>query len=48
MKKIKVVMDKYEYGLIVHALNDYRNQMIKNGEDIDYITEILEKWLEKN
>ena len=47
MKKIKVVMDKYEYGLIINALNDFRTQQIKNGNTVDIVNEVMEKWFKK-
>lgn len=47
MKKIKMIMDKYEYKLIVNAIFEFRNQEIKNGKSVDYLDEVLEKWFKK-
>lgn len=44
-KKI-LELDKYEVGLIVNALNDFRNKLIKQDEDVDFVNEALLKVIE--
>ncbi len=44
-KKI-LALDKYEYGVIFHALNDERNQMIKEGRPTDAVDDVLLKVIE--
>ena len=36
-------MDKFEYGLIINALNELRNQCIKEGKTTEFIDEVLIK-----
>lgn len=35
------VMNKYEYNLLLTALNEYRNQLIKEGKSTDFVNEVL-------
>lgn len=42
-KNIKIKVDKYEFSLILTALNDYRTQKIKDGESTDFVNEVLIK-----
>jgi len=48
LKKIKIKVDEYEYRLIVNAVNELRNKYIAEGEDVDFVTEVLETLLEKS
>lgn len=47
MKKIKLKVDQYEYGLIVMAVNEFRNNKLENKEVVDFETEFLSKLMEK-
>lgn len=41
-EEIKVLeLDKYELGILINALNEFRNKMIKEGKDTEYVDEIL-------
>ncbi len=42
-EKKTLALDKYEYGVIFHALNDERNQMIKEGRPTDAVDDVLLK-----
>ena len=47
MKEVKVLeLDKYEYGIIINALNEFRNRVLEEGKDSEPIDEILLKVLE--
>lgn len=48
MKKIKIKVDEYEYGLIVNALNELRTKQIKEGKSVDFINELMEKLFKLN
>ena len=44
MGEIKILkLDKYELGILVNALFEYRNQLIKESKDTDLINEVLTK-----
>lgn len=47
MKKIKLKVDEYEYGLIVKAIFEFRNNKMENGSAVNFETEVLTKLLEK-
>lgn len=41
-EEIKVLeLDKYEYGILINALNELRNKLIKEDRDTEYVDEIL-------
>ena len=47
MKEVKVLeLDKSEYGIIINALNEFRNKVLEEGKDSEPIDEILLKVLE--
>ena len=47
MKEVKVLeLDKYEYGIIINALNEFRIKVLEEGKDSEPIDEILLKVLE--
>ena len=47
MKEVKVLeLDKYDYGIIINALNEFRNKVLEEGKDSEPIDEILLKVLE--
>ena len=41
-----LVINKYEYGLIINALNEYRTQLIKMGKSPDFVNEVLLKLID--
>ena len=44
MEDTKVlVLDKYEYGIIINALNEFRTNLIKQEQSTDVINELLLK-----
>lgn len=43
MCKKTLELDKYESGVIFHALNDERNQMIKENRPTDAVDDVLLK-----
>ena len=43
MKKYYIVFDEYELGIIINALNDKRNALIKEGRYTDAVDEVLLK-----
>ena len=43
MKKYYIVFDEYERGVIINALNDKRNALIKEGRYTDAVDEVLLK-----
>jgi len=41
-EEVKVLLlDKYEVGLVVNALNEMRNKQIEKDEDTSFIDEVL-------
>lgn len=45
-KKYYLALDDYEHSLLIHALNDKRNELIQNGKYTDAVDEILVKVIE--
>lgn len=45
-KKYHLALDDYERSLLIHALNDKRNELIQNGKYTDAVDEILVKIIE--
>lgn len=43
MKRIRLKVDKYELGLIIKALVEYRNKIISDGGYTDVVDDILLK-----
>ena len=43
MKKYYIVFDEYERRIIINALNDKRNALIKEGRYTDAVDEVLLK-----
>lgn len=43
MKKYYIVFDEYERGIIINALNDKRNALIKEERYTDAVAEVLLK-----
>ena len=47
MKDVKVLeVDKYEFGIIVNALNEFRNKLLNEQIDTTYVDELLLKVLD--
>ena len=47
MKDVKVLeIDKYELGILVNALNEFRNMLIRNEKNTEYVDELLLKVLD--
>jgi len=47
MKDVKVIeLDKYEYGILINALNEYRNKLLIEEKDTIDIEELLLKILD--
>ena len=44
--KVTLKLDKYEYGVIFHSLNDKRNQMKKQNVSTDVVDGVLLKLTE--
>lgn len=38
-----VRLDEYEFGAVVNIINDRRNNLLKQQQSTEFITEILEK-----
>ena len=43
MKKYYIVFDEYERGIIINALNDKRNSLLREGRYTDAVDEVLLK-----
>ena len=41
MKKMKIKFDKYELGLIINALVTFRNDLISQNKDHDFVDELI-------
>lgn len=48
MKEVYKILelDKYELGIVINALNDLRNKLIKEEQDTDVVDEVLLKVLD--
>ena len=41
-EEIKVLeLDKYEFVILIYALNEFRNKLIKEEKDTEYVDEVL-------
>lgn len=45
-KKYCLELDEYEYGIVINALNDFRNSRIREEKDIDSVNDIMVKVIE--
>ena len=43
VEKAKIVLDRYEYGITLNALNNYRNYLLDNGKPTEYVDNLLYK-----
>jgi len=39
-------LDKYELGVIINALNEFRNKLIREKNETDFVDEVLLKVLD--
>ncbi|MDY6015006.1 MAG: hypothetical protein SPI91_00925 [Bacilli bacterium] len=47
MKDVRVIeFDKYEYGIVINALNEFRNKLIAEDRDTTVVDELLLKVLD--
>ena len=47
MKDVKVLeLDKYEYGIVINALNEFRNKLLEEEKDPEAVDEVLLKVLD--
>jgi len=37
------IINKYEYGLLLEALNEYRTHLLKEGKSIDMVNKVILK-----
>ena len=43
-EEVKVLeLDKYELGILINALNEFRNKLIQQKQDTEYVDEVLLK-----
>ena len=40
MKRV-LILDKHEYSLIIHALNEMRKQRVRKSEPTEYIEDVI-------
>jgi hypothetical protein len=40
-----IILDKYEYGLIINALNEFRSKLIRENKSTEVVNELLLKLL---
>ena len=43
---ITINLDKYDYRLILNALNEFRNKLLREGEDTELVDEFIIKVLD--
>lgn len=48
MGKIKLKVDKLEYGMLVNGLVELRNKLVREKEDTTPVDELLIKLVDKN
>lgn len=36
-----IIVDKYEYGLLITALNEYRTKLLREGKSTEFVNEFL-------
>lgn len=47
MKKIKLKINRLEYGLLVNSLVEFRNKLLREKEDTSFVDEVLLKLVDK-
>ena len=40
-EKRVIEVDEYQHGLIIHSLNDKRNELVEQGQDTEFVDETL-------
>ena len=40
-EKRVIEVDEYQHGLILHSLNDKRNELVKQGKDTEFVDDTL-------
>lgn len=45
-EKRVLTLDKYEHGIIIHALNDMRNELLDEEQPTDAVDEVLLKTID--
>ncbi len=45
-EKRVLTLDKYEHGIIIHALNDLRNDLLEEDRPTDAVDEVLLKTID--
>lgn len=45
-EKRVLTLDKYEHGIIIHALNDMRNDLLEEERPTDAVDEVLLKTID--
>lgn len=40
-----IILDKYEYGLIINALNEFRSKLIRENKSTEVVNDLLLKLL---
>lgn len=46
-EKITLKLDRYECGVIFHALKDKRNQLLKENQETEAVDDVLMKVIER-
>ncbi|MBR2784710.1 MAG: hypothetical protein IKD74_01810 [Clostridia bacterium] len=39
-------LDKLEHGILINALNEFRNKLLREGQDTEFVDELLLKVLD--
>ena len=43
-EEIKVIeLDKYELGILINALNEFRNKLVQESKETEYVDDVLLK-----
>lgn len=45
-EKVVLTLDKYEHGIMIHALNELRNDMLEEQRDPGAVEDVLLKTIE--
>ena len=40
-EKRVIEVDEYQHGLIIHSLNDKRNELVEQGKDTEFVDDTL-------
>ena len=47
MKKLKLKVDRYELGIIINSLVEFRNKLIREKEDTEPVDDVILKLVDK-